>query len=192
MEEPRIDIRRVILELTTTSLPEVQAQAVERYMTRDVSFLHPVCWVRSGPNSRDTLLKVYQWYRILSPKVEVNINNIVYDSQRETLYLDLTQSFKLFFIPFSPAPARLLTWLQLRKIDNLYYISEQEDFYHTLSFTALLVPGLLPIVTLWLTFAAFFSYWAAMVGQQLGFWVPKGTRHREGGEHDDLYELKEM
>ncbi|KAH6903875.1 hypothetical protein BKA70DRAFT_1298710 [Coprinopsis sp. MPI-PUGE-AT-0042] len=152
MEEPRIDIRRVILELTTTSLPEVQAQAVERYMTRDVV-----------------------WYRILSPKVEVNINNIIYDSQRETLYLDLTQSFKLFFIPFSPASSTL------RKVDKLYYISEQEDFYHTLSFTALLVPSLLPIVTLWLTFAAFFSYWAAMVGQQLGFWVPKGTRHREGG-----------
>jgi hypothetical protein len=60
------------------------------------------------------------------------------------------------------------------------------------SFTALLIPGLLPIVTLWLTCAALFSYWAAIVGQQLGFWVPKGTRNRAGGEHDDLYELKEM
>ena len=31
----------------------------------------------------------------------------------------------------------LITWLKLRKVDSLYYISHQEDFYHTLVFNEL-------------------------------------------------------
>ncbi|KAG2011647.1 hypothetical protein CC2G_011740 [Coprinopsis cinerea AmutBmut pab1-1] len=190
MENPETDIERVVLDLTTGQSPEVQKSAVETYMTQDVAFRHPVCCVDSGPNSRDIVLKVYQWYRMLSPRVSLKVNGVVFDSSQQLLYLDMTQWFRLFFLPVQAAPARLVSRVELRKVNNLYYIQRQEDFYHTADFTNLLIPPLAPLVRLWLTLAAIFSYFAATVGQQLGYWVPESelSRSKVAGDHEDLYE----
>jgi len=66
MENPREEIRGVILLLTSTPSLDLQKRAVERFMTPDVAFRHPVCAVESGPSSRKTVLGIYQCVFILS------------------------------------------------------------------------------------------------------------------------------
>jgi len=61
MEDPAREITSVVYQLTATDSPDVQKAAVERYMTSDVGFQHPVCSVKPGPNSREAVLGIYQY-----------------------------------------------------------------------------------------------------------------------------------
>ncbi|KAF6756619.1 hypothetical protein DFP72DRAFT_893247 [Ephemerocybe angulata] len=173
MEDPKTDISSVILNLTTTESPDTQQETVLKYMTADVSFEHPVCSVRPGPNSRDKVLKIYQWYRVL-------ISQSVFDRERQVMYVEIVQMFKLFFLPVESSAcevrphAVLVTRLELRKIKSLYYISRQEDFYHTIDFARLVLPPIVPLVWFLLTFGAIFSIVATKT-------VP--------GDREELYEM---
>lgn len=60
MENPAEDIASVVYQFTATDSPDIQKAALESYMTSDVAFRHPVCSVKSAPNSRDTVLGIYQ------------------------------------------------------------------------------------------------------------------------------------
>lgn len=79
MEDPAREIGRVIQSLTATPDPNIQKDAVERWVrvewqknialilyvlrfyASNVEFRHPLCTVPSGPNSRDSLLGIYQY-----------------------------------------------------------------------------------------------------------------------------------
>jgi hypothetical protein len=96
MENPVKEIKSVVYQLTATNSPDIQKATLESYMTSDVAFRHPVCSVKSGPNSRDTVLGIYQyvqldfistenvfkqipycrWYRVLSPKIDIQVESI--------------------------------------------------------------------------------------------------------------------
>jgi hypothetical protein len=96
MENPVKEIKSVVYQLTATNSPDIQKAALESYMTSDVAFRHPVCSVKSGPHSRDTVLGIYQyvhldfisienvfmqlsfcrWYRVLSPKIDIQVESI--------------------------------------------------------------------------------------------------------------------
>lgn len=60
MEDPAKEIRGVVLQITTASSPDQQKKAIEAYMTPDVGFRHPICAVESAPESRKTVLGIYQ------------------------------------------------------------------------------------------------------------------------------------
>ncbi|TFK38407.1 hypothetical protein BDQ12DRAFT_630883 [Crucibulum laeve] len=175
MQNPAKEITSVVLQLTATSSPDVQKATIERYMTSDVGFRHPVCSITPGPNSRDGLLGIYQWYRVLSPKIDIKVESIVFDAEKCVIYLEAVQWFRLFFLPIRPAPSRLVIRLTLRKENELYYISLQEDFYHTDDFMALLLPPAVPFVRLGLSIAGFTSDVLAKSAQVLGFWRPTGN-----------------
>ncbi|KAF8197124.1 hypothetical protein BJ912DRAFT_954843 [Pholiota molesta] len=184
MENPVKEIKSVVYQLTATNSPDVQKAALESYMTSDVAFRHPVCSVNSGPNSRDTVLGIYQWYRILSPKIDIQVESIVFDSDQNVIYLEGVQWFKLFILPFKPAPARLIVRLTLRKQEGLFYISEQEDFYHTDDFAALLLPPIAPFIRLALVIAGILSSIFASLAQLFGLWAPSpGHRAQEVNGH---------
>ncbi|KAF8151767.1 hypothetical protein B0H34DRAFT_823324 [Crassisporium funariophilum] len=176
MEDPRKEIATVVLQLTATDSPDVQKATVERYMTSDVSFRHPVCSVASGPNSRHGVLGIYQWYRVLSPNVDLNVESIgkpLFDESKNVLYLEAVQRFRLFFLPIKPAPARLITRITLRKKNGLYYIAEQEDFYHPEDFAALLFPHVAPFVRYGLAAGGMVSNIMYQAASLLGFWSPQ-------------------
>ncbi|KAJ3566222.1 hypothetical protein NP233_g7133 [Leucocoprinus birnbaumii] len=193
MENPQEEIRGVIVQLTSASSPDLQRRTVERYMTPDVAFRHPVCAVESGPTSRKTVLGIYQWYRVLSPHIEVQVNSVVWDSEHGYMFLDIQQWFKLFFVPVRPKPSRLCTRLTLRKEDDgLYYISMQEDFYHPDDFMALLLPPLVPFIHMVLLIAGLASSLNASFAHFFGFWRPiesnGSNSHLDGpSEEEDLY-----
>jgi len=170
MEDPVQEILSVVQQLTTTDSPYIQKATLETYMTPDVEFRHPVCAVDSEPNSRESLLGIYRWARVLSPRTDINIESIVFDEKQGLLYLESVQWFKLFFLPIKPAPARLITRLSLRKRDGLYYISKQEDFYHPEDFAALLLPASAPFIRLGLTAGTVLSNILIRAANVLGFW----------------------
>jgi hypothetical protein len=60
MEDPAKEISSIVQQLVATDSPNVQKAALETYMTPDVAFRHPFCAVESEPNSRDSLLGIYQ------------------------------------------------------------------------------------------------------------------------------------
>lgn len=47
-----------------------------RYFMDYASFNHPICCVPSYPNSRQEILGVFQWYRIISPYLTIKVNSV--------------------------------------------------------------------------------------------------------------------
>lgn len=97
-----------------------------------------------------------------------------FDTRTQTLYLNLRQTFAIWFIPFYVARVRLVTVLHLEQLDkrtaasNLgsavggklitddqdskkrYYIAEQDDHYQVNEFVKFVAPGIGPLFcTLW-------------------------------------------
>ncbi|KAH6631840.1 hypothetical protein F5144DRAFT_572324 [Chaetomium tenue] len=122
MEDPAQDIRHVLHALTQGT-PEAQHDAIYRYFAPGATFEHPFCWVPSFKNlnvpfvgqidSRILIAAIYRWYKILSPKIELELESCVYDERASLLYLTIFQVFSIWFIPFHRAPVRLVTVLHL-------------------------------------------------------------------------------
>ena len=107
----------------------------------------------------------------MSPKIELTIRSVTYNSSRHELFLDITQVFHIRWSPLGPSPARLLTHLVLSpSVDDpkMFVISLQEDFYHPDDFTSLLVPPLAPLAQLVLKANAVTSNVNAYVFSKLG------------------------
>ncbi|KAJ7226885.1 hypothetical protein GGX14DRAFT_298477, partial [Mycena pura] len=171
MQNPVSEIRTVVSLLAASKAPEIQKAAFLRYLTPDAGFRHPLCSVAPGPGSRDRVLGIYQWYRILSPHIDMTVNNVVHDADNHIFLLDVVQVFHLRITPFKAAPARLLVRLTLQEgPDGLHYIAFQEDFYHPDDFLSLIVPPLVPLVGMGLNLVGTVSHAYAKIGQFFGFW----------------------
>ncbi|KAJ3862460.1 hypothetical protein EV359DRAFT_45132 [Lentinula novae-zelandiae] len=195
MQNPELEITSVALTLTTAETPDIQKAAFLKYVARDVGFKHPLCYVPPGPNSRDSLLGIYQWYHILSPKVIGRMHNVVYDKENHTLLLDMSQKFHIRFCPGTNSPFRLLVRITLKEINGLHYISFQEDFYHpeariyTFSdFALLLVPMLAPAILFAQAGISVASNVYAGIAQRLGFWRPSPRREIVTTTNTGLYD----
>lgn len=159
MQDPRRELPNVISNLTSTSSPSVQRATVLRFFTPDASFAHPLCRVSPGSGSRERILGVYQWYRVLSPVVKSEVVELSWDKhpvghpmdgvhgaeivgdgsatdmtstdgEGMTVYVQVVQWFNLRISPFAAAPSRLTVRLTLHKEGELYYIAAQEDLFH--------------------------------------------------------------
>lgn len=172
MEDPPRQISEVVTLLATADSPDIQKATVEKFFTQDAGFSHPVCAVNREPGSRDRILGIYQWYRVLSPTITIDVQEVAYNREKNVLYLDITQKFHIRYSPLEPAPARLITKLTLQKHGELHYIALQEDFYHPEDFVALIIPPLRPVIGLTLRTASLISAINARVAQAFGIWKP--------------------
>jgi len=95
------------------------------------------------------LFDLDRWYRILSPKLSLQVHERSWVEhtgnaqdptlsptpkgivRRGSLFLEITQTFHLFFSPLSARPARLIVKLSLVKegAGSLWFIERQEDWY---------------------------------------------------------------
>lgn len=75
MNDPIQDVGRVVHTLTQGT-PNEQEAALETYYTEDASFIHPFCRVNSFPGSRGRILAILKWYKIMSPRIELEIESI--------------------------------------------------------------------------------------------------------------------
>ncbi|KAM0328206.1 hypothetical protein ACHAQA_005613 [Verticillium albo-atrum] len=123
MDHPVKEIRPIIRSLTQGT-PAEQQKTLDTYFTPDAAFVHPFCRVPSFPsyalpflsspvNSRLAILLIYRWYRILSPHIEIDITSAVHDQKQNLLYLQITQAFTFFFLPFYTPRINLTTVLRL-------------------------------------------------------------------------------
>ncbi|KAI0739373.1 hypothetical protein C8Q80DRAFT_1347117 [Daedaleopsis nitida] len=186
MDDPANEVVSVATLVTAAINPEIQRETVLKYYTPDMKFRHPLCTISGGPNGRDAMLDVLQWYRIMSPVLKVRVNGVTYDKDRHTVYLDATQVFHIRLSPLRPAPARLIVLLKLRPEPSptdpsktLYYIEEQEDFYHPDDLAALVVPPLVPLIRAGLQLATLACRIQARIGSMLGYWT---VQDGEGGK----------
>ncbi|GBE85807.1 hypothetical protein SCP_0803290 [Sparassis crispa] len=186
MEDPAKEVSQVVQLLTAAVSPEVQRAAVLRYYTPDASFRHPVCAVppSTAPPSRNAVLGIYQWYRVISPRIDLTVRRVLLDPAHPThLFLQIEQLFHLRWSPLAPAPSHLTVHLTLRPVQEdggktLYYIESQEDFYHPDDLVALLVPPLAPLVRCALFLAALQSNIGRHIAAMFGCWSIKPD---EGG-----------
>ncbi|KAG0270287.1 hypothetical protein DFQ27_009079 [Actinomortierella ambigua] len=138
MEVPKRDIHNVIHRLTQGDADE-QKRVLETFFTPDVSFEHPFCRVSSFSNrtlpvlgevsSRWVLWMIYRWYKWLSPTIEYRIHSVAYDATLMWLYVNMSQTFSLWFNPFFKSPMTLVVVLKLQQnpATNRFHIHAQED-----------------------------------------------------------------
>ncbi|KAI0870965.1 hypothetical protein GGS24DRAFT_85511 [Hypoxylon argillaceum] len=133
MEKPEEEIADVIRSLTMGTREE-QKEALDNYFLPDAYFVHPFCRVpsfKSRPiqvpfinkewiiNSRLLVLFVYQWYKIMSPKILLKVDSTSFDRKTNSLYVTIRQTFTLWIVPFSlwQANVKLVCLLKLMKLD---------------------------------------------------------------------------
>ncbi|CRG83523.1 hypothetical protein PISL3812_00875 [Talaromyces islandicus] len=179
MEDPVRDIPTVI-KLLTQSPPTIQAYTIEKFFTPNASFSHPFCRTWSFNGSRWLVQMIYRFYKIMSPRIELDVKSIAFDEEHLKLYVTISQIFSIFLVPFYSAPVTLTTVLTLTSNPNeyrgyydfkpsskdeysatekdtnkKYWISAQEDLYQTTEFVKFFLPfgiGTL-FVFLWHLFA---------------------------------------
>ncbi|ORY04295.1 hypothetical protein BCR34DRAFT_627114 [Clohesyomyces aquaticus] len=174
MENPVKEISGVI-HLLTQSPPSRQRETIQTYFTPNASFTHPFCRTGSWENSRTLIQAIYRWYKIMSPRIEMTVNSIAYDEPNLTLYVDISQVFRIYIIPFYRAPVRLVTVLKLGRSegDRKYYIESQNDLYQVDQFVKFVAPGSWVLVWLWQFWATFFcllgaaALWPVSVVEEL-------------------------
>ncbi|RYO86019.1 hypothetical protein DL764_009064 [Monosporascus ibericus] len=134
MDHPVREIPGIITALTQGNSEE-QAKTLEDYYLPDAYFVHPLCRVPSFRdlaipfpfslltprtlNSRWLVLMIYNWYRILSPKILFTIDSVVFDQRASLLYVAMRQTFTLWFVPFDLWQAKdvkLVTVLPLAQL----------------------------------------------------------------------------
>ncbi|KAG8167984.1 hypothetical protein KVR01_003673 [Diaporthe batatas] len=128
MENPEQEIRQVVRSLCQGT-PDEQRRTIDRYFTPDAEFVHPFCIAprfSEGDlrlpglrrlSSRDALRGIFQWYRMLSPKIVIDIDTALHDKDRDKMYLDMRQVFSIWFAPRYHARVRLVTVLDLVPCD---------------------------------------------------------------------------
>ncbi|EGN97703.1 hypothetical protein SERLA73DRAFT_184511 [Serpula lacrymans var. lacrymans S7.3] len=176
MQNPKEDIVPVIRTLTSTVSAPSLAHTITTNFTPDASFRHPLCCVEVRPGSREDILGIYEWYRIMSPKTKSEVLSVIYDPDLNVLIIEVVQYFHLRFTPFEAAPSHLMIRLSLIEKEGKYYIAHQEDFFHPTDITNLVIPPLTPLIKFGLVTAAFVSNVNARIFQFLGL-----SESRDGG-----------
>ncbi|OTB08106.1 hypothetical protein M426DRAFT_7913 [Hypoxylon sp. CI-4A] len=191
MENPEREVRHVIPTLTEYTRQD-QRDTLEKYFLPEAYFIHPFCRVPSFEfqvpylnltlTSRQLIFYIYQWYRILSPQIDLEINSTSFDPKNNILYVTLHQTFTLWFVPFQlwKAHVKLVTVLQLEHLPvdkrqkplrgayddptiitdkaeaMLYFVKGQEDHYQVEDFLKFIAPwGASLLWISWQLFATF-------------------------------------
>ncbi|KAK8127606.1 hypothetical protein PG984_008714 [Apiospora sp. TS-2023a] len=173
MDHPVREIEGIVTTLCQGSADDQKA-ILDDYFTPDAYFVHPLCRVPSFSgvdvpflgriDSRTFVNFIYQWYRILSPKIDIHVDSKVLDQQHNLLYLTMRQVFTLWFVPFNlwQANVKLVTVLELAQLpvdedgrrvgDNTvippgdkttrfrYFIKGQEDNYQMTEWLKFVAP----------------------------------------------------
>ena len=111
---------------------------------------------------------IYRWYKILSPRIVLNVecdgtcpralaaprhvtgtfadnrtHRSEFNQKSSLLFVEIQQIFSLFFVPFYKSNVHLTTKLQLvhSEHDGKYYIKSQEDLYQPNELVKFFWPG---------------------------------------------------
>ncbi|KAF8345532.1 hypothetical protein F5887DRAFT_884783 [Amanita rubescens] len=173
MQSPGTEIGLVFRQLLSPESPDTQKAAVYKYFTPDASLYDPWCQIKRDNGSRESILRVYQVYRVLSPHSSLGITCIVHDEENNILHMDVCLSSHIFFSPIRRgSPARFIVRLELEKQDNAYLISRQESFLHPDELTMLILPPAASLVRLALGVCSKGFGLFVKAFQLAGYWRP--------------------
>lgn len=65
-----------VIHLLTQSTPSVQTETIEKYFTSSASFTHPFCRTRSFEGSRWLITRIYRFYKIMSPQLDLEVKSV--------------------------------------------------------------------------------------------------------------------
>ncbi|KAI9668468.1 MAG: hypothetical protein M1831_001222 [Alyxoria varia] len=191
MNDPVKEIEGVIRQLTQTT-PSKQRRAIETYFTKDAAFTHPICRTGSFDGSRYLIRGIYRWYKIMSPRIDLQVNSIAYDAPNQILYVNISQVFRIFFVPFYAARVNLTTVLHLIRRDSIYsdggrskyYINCQNDLYQINEIIKFALPFGGPVlVWVWQILAALVCLMAAVACWPVSLWEEHGDKVGEKADH---------
>ncbi|KAF8530076.1 hypothetical protein BU17DRAFT_59853 [Hysterangium stoloniferum] len=158
MQDPQRDLIEVIRLVEISNSPSALRDVFNKYFVNDLLLDHPIVKVLPAANSKEIVLGIFTWYRMMSPVVELKVDDLcmtpqilgmrllddsvhsiqphTHESicQPDTRYekAPLFDGTCIFCkLPFRPdgAIVRMLLELSLVRRDDLYYIKRQEDFY---------------------------------------------------------------
>jgi hypothetical protein len=69
------EVPRVIRLLTQTP-PSLQEETINQFFTSSAEFVHPFCRIWSYNGSRWAVTKIYQWYKIMSPHIDLDVRSV--------------------------------------------------------------------------------------------------------------------
>jgi len=118
----------------------------------------------------------------MSPRIELEVDSVAFDPKTNLLYAHVSQTFRIWIIPFYAAPVTLVTLLSLvqDKKTSKYLIQSQNDLYQVNEFVRFFWFGGSILVGIWQLFAAFFC----LIGAVLLWpqtWVEENYK-RDGGK----------
>lgn len=126
MNNPELELRAVILALTENDNPVKHKAAVDRYFTSDCAFVHPLCSLASGPNSREQLKNIYAVYKYFTRDIHIEIQKITVDSNCTRAVVELEESLSASFLPILRIKnLKIISILDFERIDNKFYIRRQ-------------------------------------------------------------------
>ncbi|KAF2431716.1 hypothetical protein EJ08DRAFT_174147 [Tothia fuscella] len=177
MEDPVAEIPHII-HLLTQSPPATQLSTLNRYFTPTASFTHP--FVRTGSwdhgngwNSRWATSRIYRWYKIMSPKIWLDVTSVAMDKQNNILYVGVSQTFRIFiFVPLGyRADVNLTSKLMLTYYEDekKYYIASQDDLYQSDEFTKFIWFGIWRFVWFWQVISAWVCVFLAIFAAPLSW-----------------------
>ena len=175
MNDPPGEVEQAINAIAAAPDPDSQVKAIKHYFTEDASFVYPICYVPSAPNSISLIIAIYIFYRIAIPITAFTVTSIGWDESNGKLFVDLIQ------YPWMRGTTWLTGWrpavemhvhLWLRKgEDDKWRISKQEDTIQPFTFL-LAFPVLATIATMTFAFAGYMALLNVAIFQRFGFWRP--------------------
>lgn len=116
--------------------------------------------------------------QILSPTIELQINSVAYDSSKLILYVNISQIFRIWFIPLIYAPVTLTTVLQLWQdpATAKYCITSQNDLYQVNEFVKFIWPGGFIVVWIWQLTATMLCLAGALIFWPISWWLEHGDQ----------------
>ena len=129
MDNPEKEVADVIRVVAGATTPDSQIDAIEKYFTRDASFLHPLCFVAPGQDSRSRIILIYLFYRALIPRTNFEIQSVAWDRQAGRVFIALIQKPQirgLSWLWVPDIPMRIHCTLRAGR-GGKYLIEAQED-----------------------------------------------------------------
>lgn len=126
MNNPELELKPIIYALTENNDAKKQKATVDKYFSSDCSFVHPLCTLDSGPNSREQLKGIYAVYKYFTRDIHIDIQKITIDSNCTRAVVELEESLSASFLPLLRVKnLKIVTILDFERVDNKFYIKRQ-------------------------------------------------------------------
>lgn len=132
MNNPELELRQIILDLTESDDAVKHKATVDKYFTTDAEFIHPLCNLYGGPNSRESLKNIYAVYKFFTRDVQIDIQKITVDSNCTRAVIEMEESLSAKFLPILRVKhLKIITILDFERVDNRFYIKRQYGKFAT-------------------------------------------------------------